>query len=145
MTTDEIKYSRPESSLSDVEIKSIRDNIFLHEEDIVIWKETQYLSKNTIKISFKKLKELTSSMKNFYLIVDLSDSKRPDMEYIKILKTGMHEMTERGMLGIYIFFEKNIMFRSIARYVAARIGIPVFSVKKTREEVINDICKRKNQ
>ena len=145
MATDETKYSRPESSLSDGEIKSIRDNIFLHEEDIVIWKETQHLSKNTIKISFKKLKELTSSMKNFYLIVDLSDSKRPDMEYIKILKTGMHEMTERGMLGIYIFFEKNIMFRSIARYVAARIGIPVFSVKKTREEVINDIRKRKNQ
>jgi len=130
--------------LSDEEITAIRNGIYLHEEDIVVWKEPSNLSLLTLEICTDRIAELTSSMNKFYLIVDLSDTGRPNMEYVNKLKIKVSEMTERGLIGIYIYFEKNILIRTIAKYVAARIGIPVFSVNKTLEEALNEIHKRKN-
>ena len=132
------------SHLSNKEITDIRNGVHLYEKDVVIWKEPQNISLLTLEICTDRIAELTSSMNKFYLIVDLSDTGRPNMEYVNKLKIKVSEMTERGLIGIYIYFEKNILIRTIAKYVAARIGIPVFSVNKTLEEALNEIHKRKN-
>lgn len=131
------------SPLSQEEIRSIRECIYFHEEDIVVWKETQQLSEFTIDVSFEKLKELTNQLDKFYLIVDLCDSRRPNMQYVNKLKIGMNDMTDRGMLGIFIFFGNYVMFNSIVKYVTARIGIPVLSVNKNLEDALSAIQKRK--
>jgi len=138
---DDLHFSHHSSK---EELNALRNRISLHQKDTVVWKEPKNISLFTLEICTEKIIELVAGLDRFYLIVDLSEAGRPDMEYINALKIKMLEMAERGMQGIFIYFEKNIMIRSVAKYVAARIGIPVFSVSRTLEEALSEIQKRRN-
>lgn len=123
-----------ETTASEEERLLLRSRVFFLEPNIVYAHEVPNMTEYSIKVMGNKLNELIESVDKFVLLVDITDTKRPNAEIRNLLKITYKNPK---ILTLILFTGKNFLVNTSAKFVAAAImGSWNFHVVKEREEAI---------
>ncbi len=120
------------------EIEMIRDRTILYDEGIVRINEIPIVSPFSITLCFDKVEELVEPGERFALIVDLSDSTRPDAKGRQVLNERFYRISKRLIHCSYIT-GKNVIINTAIRFVMYGTGLDSFSVDSDEERAIKKL------
>ncbi len=124
-------------------IKAIKDRVYFLEDDIIMWKEMPIASVFSVKKFGEKLRESVNDLNKFYMVIDLTETKRPTASVRSELKNLYSSF--KNFKHAAVFTGSNFMLNIAAKFVLNFVGLQSYSVHKTLEEALKEIEKHKKK
>ncbi len=116
----EIKEYTKDSSQEEIEVLMRR--IFLYEKDLIIYREMPMVSDFQLDIYFSKLKGLIDKRKNYYLIIDLTETQSSTLWEIKRKTKQMFTPFLSIVKHVSVNIGKNVTLNITARFIYKNVG-----------------------
>jgi hypothetical protein len=123
------------------EIKAIRECICLYNDGIVMYKEVPVQSVFQLDLFMEKIREITTDLASFDMLIDLTEANRPSPEIRTHLKKCFNELEK--LRHVAVFTGQNFMLNIAAKFVLSSCGIRSYSVHKKLEEALEAIYVQK--
>ncbi|MCJ8273217.1 MAG: hypothetical protein MJK04_27925 [Psychrosphaera sp.] len=127
----EKKEYGPDSS--EAEIETIKNCVYLHQSDVIYWKEVPVMSCWQVEQFGEKIDELLQNLDSFSLLIDLTDSKPPNAKIRESLRSVFAPLKHRGLKKAAAFTDKNFLINVAAKFVLGGSGLD-FSVHTKRSD-----------
>jgi hypothetical protein len=112
------------------EVAAIRARIYLHRPSVIMYVEMPVQSAFHIGVFDERLRELSSSLPSFDLLIDLTAAKPPGAETREALKR-LFAARLTGVRRAAAFTGRNFMLNVAAKFVLGSFGLRDFSVHGT--------------
>ena len=136
----ERKEYGPDST--DAEIAALRTWVYLHDDNVIYWKEVPVMSCFQVEVFGKKVDELIADLDHFSILIDLTDSTPPNARIRESLRKVFVPLNQRGLVKAAAFTGKNFLINVAAKFVLGGSGLD-FSVHSTQSEAQMMIAKGK--
>ncbi|MCP5468124.1 MAG: hypothetical protein H7A32_02510 [Deltaproteobacteria bacterium] len=121
----------------------MKAHVYLLENDVIMWEEMPVASVFSVEKYGEKLRNLAKNLDSFYLILDLSKTKRPSAEVRSSLKELYSSFPNFEHAAA--FTGANFMLNIAAKFVLNFVGLNSFSVHKTKDEAFSEIAEHKHK
>ena len=116
------------------EVAALRARVSHVEPGYILYREIPCASEFHLNLLFDRVEELAQAHGCHYMLVDLSESRRPNAEQRRQLKQRLKSLGE-AIHAAAIFTEKNVLLTTAARFVVA--GVPQrVTVHRTRQQAV---------
>lgn len=136
ITIEKREYG-PDSS--EDETKLIKDCIYMLNENTIYWKEVPVMSVWQVEKFGEKIDELIKNLDDFYILIDLTESKPPNAPVREALRKVFSPLKDR-VISASAFTEKNFFINVAAKFVLGGSGL-TFSVHKKKEDALEALSK----
>lgn len=126
-------------AISDELFHKIRSRIYLIEEDIILVREIENVSAESVQVQFDRVDELAENLHKFSMIINLNDANRPDAKTRELLNKRFSNLPF-NINHISFCVGGNLLIRTAVRFVMYASGNKSYSVCKTQEESLEK-CK----
>ena len=120
------------------EIEAIRNRVFIHMDDIIVYREMPHPSAFSWDLIFAKLDELAGNFETFSLIIDLSEPKRPSAADRAYVSTSFRRLQER-MRHVALFTGKNFLLNVAAKFVMSSMGLANSTICSTFDQALEAV------
>jgi len=132
----------PESSQEEIEMLRSRVNLF--DTNVICYQEAFVLSTFQIEIMTQKVQELIVKGQEYFMIMNLSQSQRPNTAQRQKIRECFSKFTD-AIVYTSIYTQSNVINNIAAKFILGSIGFPVNSVHTTREQSLNAIKNEKKK
>ena len=126
----------PESTSE--ELEALRNRVYMHSEDILVFKDIPESTRFSEKVLFDQADKLVGAHESFVMIVDLSDSTRPNAEVRHYIQDRIKSMTRLRHISV-IIPNKNLLLEMAAKFIMRGMGLKSYAICKTLEEALERI------
>jgi hypothetical protein len=120
------------------EIQAIKDCIFVYQPGIIYWRELPVQSLFQYDLLDERLKEETTNLTSFDLLVDLVRAARPSPAIRERLRQLFK--SKEKLRRVAVFTGRNFMLNVAAKFVlGGSVGLRNFSVSRTLEEALEEL------
>ncbi len=111
------------------------DIVWLHNDQkrIIFYKEPPTTSKGQLDYNFQRISKLAKNYQDFYLILDLTNAKRPDPE-IRQHILEKFDLIKGKLAHMSIFTGKNFIVNMAATFILKKVQLKSYSIHKTQSE-----------
>jgi len=106
--------------------------VWIHNQEnrVIFYSETYTTTKEQLDLNFDAIDEITESLENFFLIIDLTKASRPNAALRHHLFKKF-KLIEDKLSHLAIFTGKNLLLNMAATFVIRKAGVRSFSIHKT--------------
>ena len=119
---------------SDAERAALKARIRWLEDDIIEYREVPVMSTFSISFMMDAVQELAGDRSRFALLVDLTETSRPNAEIRECLRTCIAR--ERHRVRHVALFTGSFLLSVAATFVFGHLGVEKVTTHKMREEAI---------
>ncbi len=116
------------------EREALLRRVWLYRPDIVYWHELPVMSEWQVELFGRRMEELTESVDDYGVLVDLRHAKPPNAAIRRRLRDVYTRAMKSGLSRAAVFTEANFFINVAAKFVMGGAGLRVFSVHKHRED-----------
>lgn len=124
--------------LTEKDIEIMKGNITLLEDKIIHFKEYPTQDIFSVNLSFDEITKMATSYDEFYLIIDLTEAGRPDVEAKKEIIKRFHILKDSIQHTAY-YTGKNLLITAAIRFVMYQMGLDSYSVHSSKRNAITHV------
>ncbi len=132
--------ARPHHSDStSAEIEAIKNRVFVLDERIVYLKQLKVVSSYSINLVIDQVLELGRQFDSYCLIIDVTDTKRPDAMTRRTINQRFAEFCNEGILHVAFYTGRNIFLNTTIHFVVFGTNLRSFSANRTLEKTLEKV------
>jgi len=138
--TFQLEYKKYTEEATSEEITAIKNRVYIHNNQIIYYKEVPISSPFTANLLFDSIDELARKMGPCGVIFDISISKRPDSIARRALNNRIKILPENIHQAAFII-KDNLLIKTAAKFVMFQSNLKSYSINTTVEEAEASINK----
>lgn len=128
---------------TEIEKQLILDRVWL-EGDLIFYDEVPVMSPYQIELMWKKIADITDPSCDYYMIVNLTNSKPPNAEQRAVLIENIKKVNSR-LKHCAVYTGKNKLINLVAKFVIGSDVFHSYNLCKNKEEALAIISDVKNK
>ena len=131
--TFHLEKKRYAEDASTEEVTAIKNRVYLHNNQIIYYKEVPITTPFTTNLMFDKIDELANKMGPCGLIFDISTCEKPDSVARRSLNNHIKKLPDNIHQAAFII-KDNILIKTAAKFVMFQSNLKSYSINTTLEE-----------
>ena len=131
-TTVEARPYGPDAS--EAERAALRARVRWFEDDIIEYREVPVMSPFSVSLMMEAVQELAGDRRRFALLVDLTETARPDAEIRECLRSCISQ--ERHRVRHVALFTGSFLLSVAATFVFGHLGVEKVTTHTKREDAL---------
>ena len=120
------------------EVQAIKDNVYIYDHQTIYLKDIPVASPFSIGLVFEQAELLGRQLGKHGLIIDISETKRPDAATRRRINQRFTQLLE-NISHVAFCTGQNFLINTAARFVMYQTNLNSFSINKTVEEAVHAI------
>ncbi len=120
------------------EIQAIQNSVFIHDPQIIYFKQLPVPNPFTTNLLFDKVEQLGEQLGKYGLLIDIQESARPDAITRRAINSRFSKINE-AIVHLSICTGKNFLINTAARFVIHNTNLNSISFHKTIDASIEAI------
>ena len=126
------------------EKEKLKAGVHLIDDCIIEYKISLAMSELELNVIKEHLSIFFTEKKDYFILIDLSESKLPNTEQKKVIKkfiTPAYHYTKH----MAVFTGKNMLINLMAKFILGSVLLNSISLHTTRQQALNTIYKKRNR
>ena len=120
------------------EIDAIKARVYLYKDDIIVFNQLPKVSAFSTQLLFEKVKICARDLNSFSLIIDISNSSRPNANYRAQIKKKFKALQK--LKRVAVIAKKYSVLMVAARFISTGVGLKEFVVRDNFEQALEFVC-----
>lgn len=116
------------------EIDAIQARVYLYKDDIIVFNQLPKVSAFSTDLLFEKVEICAGDLDSFSLIIDISDSSRPNAKHRAQIKKKFKELQKLEKVAVIV--KKYSVLEMASRFIAKGAGLKKFTVGDNFEQAL---------